>query len=148
MRNTKAALIGVLIVALLIACIGGALALINWSYNKDDEETKKTEVTTVKEETVETKIQTEITTENETETEAESETIGQIVFRYTNDSVNLRAQPGTDSDIVMTLETGTKVKCVNEENGWTKVESGKKTGYIKTDFLITKKEYNKLQKKN
>lgn len=148
MKNTKAALVGVVVTAFVMAVIAGSLALIHWSYNRSESETKTAEETTVSEEKSVTEAETEIETETETEAEPETETEKQIVYKYTNDNVRLRAQPGTNANIVTTLKPGTKVQCIAQEKDWTKVESDGKSGYIKTEFLITKKEYKKLQKKN
>ena len=52
------------------------------------------------------------------------------------ESVRLRKEQSTDSDILETLYGGTEVDVIeNYSNGWSKVKYKKQTGYIKTEFL-------------
>lgn len=55
---------------------------------------------------------------------------------YANDNVNIRLAPGTDADILVTLNTGDKVSVVGETSGWFKVNVQGNIGYIRKDFLV------------
>ena len=55
---------------------------------------------------------------------------------YTNDTVNVRQGPGTDANILVTLNTGDKVTVVGETSGWFKVNISGNIGYIRKDFLV------------
>lgn len=46
------------------------------------------------------------------------------VVKYTTCCVNVRVEPSKNSDISCTLEEGTEVHVVEEENGWSKHEFG------------------------
>ncbi len=50
-------------------------------------------------------------------------------------SVNLRAAADTESTILDVLEIGDKVKVIDSDENWYKIEVGEYTGYIKSEFL-------------
>ncbi|WP_026652086.1 SH3 domain-containing protein [Butyrivibrio proteoclasticus] len=55
-----------------------------------------------------------------------------------NDSVRLRKEQSTDSDVLAMIYSGSTVNVVEQySNGWAKVEYDGKTGYIKSEFLKT-----------
>lgn len=86
------------------------------------------------------------TTEGEThETTAGSEsaqqlaslqTYGANVTLYTNDTVNVRSGPGTDTDVISGFGSGEAVTVTGETSGWFQVSVGGVTGYVRKDFLI------------
>lgn len=98
-----------------------------------------------KEETTTVRVVIE-TTESPQQTESESET-QKSYYMYTNDRVNVRGKPSTDSKKIATLEKYTKVECVEPQGDWIKVCVDEKWGYIRSDLLITKKEYKEIRKK-
>lgn len=55
---------------------------------------------------------------------------------YANDNVNIRLAPGTDADILGSLNAGDKVSVVGETSGWFKVNVLGNIGYIRKDFLV------------
>ena len=60
---------------------------------------------------------------------------------YTNtDTVNLRSEPNTSSEIVKKLSLNTAVDVVKEENNWSKVKVDGKEGYISSSLLSDKKQ--------
>lgn len=61
---------------------------------------------------------------------------------YVNsDTVNLRKEPSTSSEVVANLKLNTEVTILEENAGWAKVKSGSHEGYIATSLLSdTKKE--------
>jgi len=62
--------------------------------------------------------------------------VNNLGLYITTDNVNLRAAPGTDSIIMMTLTKGTAVKIIDfRNNDWYMVNYEGKTGYMKAEFL-------------
>lgn len=55
---------------------------------------------------------------------------------YSNDTVNVRLKPGTDSDVLTTLTPNAKVTVVGETSGWFQVNINGNVGYIRKDFLV------------
>ncbi len=55
---------------------------------------------------------------------------------YVSDIVNVRQAPGTDANIIGSLNKGDKVTVVGETNGWFKVNISGNIGYIRKDFLV------------
>jgi len=55
---------------------------------------------------------------------------------YSNDVVNVRLAPGTDADVLVTLNKGDKVTVVGETSGWFKVNINGNVGYVRKDFLV------------
>lgn len=54
---------------------------------------------------------------------------------YTTTDVNLRAQPGTDSDTVNTLDSGTAVSVIGETSNWYVVSVNGETGYVSKSYI-------------
>ncbi len=63
-------------------------------------------------------------------------TYGASVTLVTTDTVNVRAQPGTDSNVLITLQGNTKVTVTGESANWFQVNITGNTGYIRKDFLV------------
>ena len=94
---------------------------------KDVEETPKTEVN--KDESNEQHKVSEDTTKNET-TEETTKTA------YVNvDTVNLRAEMSTSSNIVASLKKNTEVEILGEKDNWSNVSVNGKKGYIASKYL-------------
>jgi hypothetical protein len=69
--------------------------------------------------------------------EVEPEVIGR---RYARDDVNVRTEPGMDSDVVTVLERGTKVRITDVTDGeWRQVVVRDELRWIKDDFLSKSK---------
>lgn len=49
-------------------------------------------------------------------------------------SLNLRAEPSTDAEILAELEFGDKVSCTGENDQWMQVTYEGKSGYVKTEY--------------
>jgi len=55
---------------------------------------------------------------------------------WTNDGVNLRSGPSTDSSVIRTVGSGTPVAVLEHNpSGWSKVSVSGSVGYIRSDFL-------------
>ena len=84
------------------------------------------------------------TTETQPSTESGSSTAelatlqeyGTTATLYANDNVNIRLQPGTDSDILGSLTPNAQVTVVGETSGWFQVNVNGNIGYIRKDFLV------------
>ena len=61
---------------------------------------------------------------------------GAATTLYSNDTVNMRSGPGTDTDIVGGFGPGDAVMVIGETNGWYQVSVNGKTGYVRKDFLV------------
>lgn len=67
---------------------------------------------------------------------------------FTTDRVNVRTQPNTDSDIIVTYDENIEVDCIGSIDGWTLVMIGDGTDcfyFIKTDFLANEKSYSQQE---
>lgn len=64
-----------------------------------------------------------------------------------SDYVNIRKTPSTEGKILGKLYEGSSAKILEEKDGWTKIESGSVTGYIKSEFLATGAKAEKLATK-
>lgn len=73
----------------------------------------------------------EVTTVPEPTTEEETT----MVAMYTTDVLNLRAQPNTNSEIIVQIGAGKKVELISEEGKWCKVKRGKDKGYVMKKYL-------------
>lgn len=60
---------------------------------------------------------------------------------YTTTEVNMRTQPGTDSDVVSSLNGGTTATVVGETPNWFKVSVNGMTGYISKSYLSDTNTY-------
>ena len=56
-------------------------------------------------------------------------------FTVTASSLNIRKGPGTDTDKIGSLPNGTVVRALAEKDGWVKILSGKKIGYVSREYL-------------
>ena len=50
-------------------------------------------------------------------------------------NVNLRTEASTESEVILTIESGTEMVLVSEENGWALVSYDGQTGYVSADFI-------------
>lgn len=64
-----------------------------------------------------------------------------------SDYVNIRKSPSTNAKILGKLYEGSSCKILEEKDGWTKIESGSVTGYIKSEYLAKGAEAEKLATK-
>lgn len=55
-------------------------------------------------------------------------------------TVNLRKEASTSSEIVTQLSLNTQVEIISEQNGWSQVQVDGKTGYVSTSLLSEKKQ--------
>lgn len=53
----------------------------------------------------------------------------------TTGGVNLRSQANTKSKVLVTLKKNTKLTILKKENGWLKVQYGKKVGYVSAKYV-------------
>jgi len=53
----------------------------------------------------------------------------------TGNSVNMRAEPNTTSNVLSTNNSGTVMQIIGINKGWYKVQHGGNTGYIRSDFM-------------
>lgn len=100
-----------------------------------DTRTGETEVKTTPQTTAQTTAQTSAASSS-----AESATLQQYSQQntmYSNDNVNIRSGPGTDSQVVGSLATGGQITVTGETSGWYQVSVNGVTGYIRKDFLTT-----------
>lgn len=84
----------------------------------------------------------EETTQNSDEERSE-ETTEEVVLKtlYINtDTVNLRKEASTDSEIVTRLSLNTSVDVYAEEDGWSKVKANGNEGYISSSLLSAEKK--------
>ncbi|MEQ2467670.1 SH3 domain-containing protein [Niallia hominis] len=72
--------------------------------------------------------------------EAQAASITKYVEVNKGSVLNVRVGPSVNTNIVTTLNTGTKVNVLSETNGWSKVNVDGKTGYVSSTYLITKQE--------
>lgn len=56
---------------------------------------------------------------------------------YSNDTVNVRSGPGTDSDIIGGFGPGDAVMVIGETSNWYQVSVNGQTGYVRKDFLVS-----------
>ena len=57
-----------------------------------------------------------------------------------NNYLNVRKKPGEDSKIIGKMTRNNGCNVLSTKNGWSKIESGKVKGYVKSCYLITGKE--------
>lgn len=58
--------------------------------------------------------------------------------------LNIRQEPGEDGKIVGKLPADAGCEILESENGWYHIRSGKVRGYVKSDYIITGEEAEKL----
>lgn len=66
---------------------------------------------------------------------------GKAKTAYALDGINLRKSPGTDAKIVTQISLGDKLKIYpdTKKDGWVKASYKKKKGYVKLEYITTKK---------
>ncbi|MCH5267147.1 MAG: C40 family peptidase [Lachnospiraceae bacterium] len=64
-----------------------------------------------------------------------------------DDYVNVRKSPSTEAKILGKLYEGCAAKVIETKDGWSRIESGSVNGYIKSEFLATGAEAEKLAEK-
>lgn len=64
-----------------------------------------------------------------------------------DDYVNIRKSPSTEAKVLGKLYEGCAAKVLETKNGWSKIESGSVTGYIKSEYLATGAQAEKLADK-
>lgn len=77
----------------------------------------------------------------DTDTTDEKNTDGKAKTAYAMDGINLRKKPSTDAKVLTQIMLGDELKIypATEENGWVKAKYKKKTGYVKREFVTTKR---------
>lgn len=90
-------------------------------------------------ENTEVQEQQEENTENEEQEETAKEKLIKTVF-IASDTVNLRKEASTDSEIVAKLTLNMAVDVYSEEGGWSKIKVSGKEGYVSTSLLSDKKK--------
>ena len=100
---------------------------------------QKTE-STQKEENQKTENQENNNTNNKQTTQQETAKQTSKTMYINTETVNLRSSANRTSSIVVQLAINTKVEVVSEENGWSKVKSNGKEGYILSTLLSTTKQ--------
>lgn len=61
--------------------------------------------------------------------------------------LNIRAEAGEDAKIVGKLPADAGCEILEEDNGWYYIRSGKVSGYVRADYIITGEEAEKLAEK-
>lgn len=79
--------------------------------------------------------QNEKTEKADPEKEEESEYKGKVVANV-KDYVNVRKHRGTDHKIIGKMKKGDMGEIIKRKKGWTKIESGSITGYVKDEYLV------------
>ena len=64
----------------------------------------------------------------------EEEPVMEVYVRATA-NVNLRTEASTESEVMLTIDSGTEMVLVSEENGWALVSYDGQTGYVSADFI-------------
>src|SRR5699024_4875113 len=54
--------------------------------------------------------------------------------KITTETLNLREEPSTDSDIVALISIGEECELISEEGDWYEVKYGEYTGYISKEY--------------
>jgi SH3-like domain-containing protein len=67
-----------------------------------------------------------------------------LAMANVEEAVNIRAESSEDSDIVGKLYKECAGKILERGSGWTKLETGKVTGWVKNDYLLFDTEAKKL----
>jgi len=55
--------------------------------------------------------------------------------KISGNSVNMRAEPNTTSNVLSTNSSGTVMQIIGINKGWYKVQHGGNTGYVRSDFM-------------
>ncbi|MCR5150104.1 MAG: SH3 domain-containing protein [Clostridiales bacterium] len=96
------------------------------------------------EETSSSKAETEPTTtvattseERKSETIESTSTYDVFIINTKQDDLRLREKPSLEGKVLVGIPKGTKVVVEEESDGWSKVTYKGKTGWVKSDFLIS-----------
>lgn len=115
----------------------------------DSEESDTEEAEQVENTTEETEQAEEVTDETASEDSQEEETTSSVVNGYTNLGVanvdtylNVRQGPGEDQEVVGKLPQNAGCEVVATEGEWYQITSGKVSGYVKAEYLLTGDEAN------
>ena len=57
-----------------------------------------------------------------------------------NDYLNVREEPGEDGKLVGKMSKNSGCEVLEIKDGWARIKSGKVTGYVKAEFLLTGQE--------
>lgn len=83
-------------------------------------------------------------TETDTVITASGQEADSSAFGYTNlgvaqvdGNLNVRKTPSTDAEVVGKMPNNAGCEILGVEGEWTKIESGKVTGYVKTEYLLS-----------
>ena len=68
--------------------------------------------------------------DNTNDDSKDSETSFEAKTMYTEDYVNIRKEPSTTADIIMTVEENTALKVIGEEGDWYKVDTSEGEAYV------------------
>lgn len=64
------------------------------------------------------------------------------MYVSSSNGVNLREGPGSNKHVIASIPSGSKIKVLNTEGEWTKVEYDGKTGYVSSQYLSDNKPKN------
>lgn len=98
----------------------------------------------VSSETVETSEDTGAAEGNE-ETAEKSEFDGKCIANV-DETLNIRKEPGTDSEFVGSMNRGAIAKVESTEGEWTKIKSGDVEGYVLTEYILVGKDAEEFAK--
>lgn len=96
-----------------------------------------TEVKTVDEKDIPSTEDQEKAKKEEAEEEKEASKYDGIVLAKVNNYLNVRKHPTEEAKVVGKLYKGAAGTILKQKNGWTKIESGEVTGWVKDEFLVT-----------
>ena len=94
-------------------------------------------------------LATTISAECEEEEAGVSDTVQEDIFsEYTNfgivsiesGALNVRKGSSENHSLVGKMKNGSACDIITEKNGWYKIESGKVTGWVKSDYILTGEE--------
>ena len=64
-----------------------------------------------------------------------------------NDYLNIRKEPSESGELVGKLPKNAGAEVLSEQDGWYQIKSGKVTGYVRADYMLTGSEAAKLADK-
>ena len=71
-----------------------------------------------------------------------------MVIANVDNSLNVRKDASTSSKVVGQMKRGAVGTIVKKGSKWTKIKSGKVTGYVSNDYILTGKQMEKFAKEN
>ena len=73
---------------------------------------------------------------------------GELIFAQCEEYINVRSEADENSEVVAKLyNDGSATVEETEDNGWYKIKSGRVTGYVKADYMVTGEEARNLADK-